>query len=287
MGQPQAAAQLSGIDGKTRLLGVLGEQISYTLSPSLHNLAAQLLGRNEVYLPLSLPAAEVADFLRVAWHLGAVGFNITTPHKRLVAELFPDAGLTSVNTLYRGAQGWQAASTDGEGFALALARLGRPLAAFTRVVILGAGGVTVALLNFMAQELNPLPDIQIVRRSAARDLELVAAAKTQLCFSPWSVHGLQDALRGCDEASLLIQASSAPQHGDDLSALVPALKGFKGTVVDLVYGKPSALYAAALAMGLPAQDGRVMLIEQARLSQQLWWGEAAVFADLATVFTAF
>ena len=285
MSQLQTAAQLSGIDGKTRLLGVLGEQISYTLSPSLHNRSAQLLGRNEVYLPLSLPAAEVANFLRVAWHLGAVGFNVTAPHKGLVAGLFPAAGLSSVNTLYRGAQGWQAASTDGEGFALALARLGRPLSAFTRVVILGSGGVTVALLNHMARELSPLSDIQIVRRNAARDLELAAAAKSKLRFAAWSVQGLQDSLRGSDEASLLIQASSAPQHGDDLSSLVPALKGYKGTVVDLVYGKPSALYSAALAMGLPAQDGRVMLIEQARLSQQLWWGEAAAFADLVAVFT--
>jgi shikimate dehydrogenase len=274
------------IDGKTTLLGLIGEHISYTQSPALHNRAAQLLARNEIYLPWSMPAADVAEFLRLAWRWGGVGFNVTTPHKELVAGLYPSCGLKSVNTLFRGPHGWQATSTDGEGFAHGLARLGRPLAEFTRVIILGSGGVTTALLAFMAKQVGPKPDLCIVRRSASRDAALTAAAQTTLRFVAWTCDALQQSLVASDESSLLIQASSAPQLGDDLGFLVPALAGFKGTVCDLVYRKPSALYHAAVAMGLPAQDGGPMLIEQARLSQQLWWGQAAAFDDLLAVLRA-
>src|SRR5262245_24031324 len=94
------------IDGETRRMGVLGEHIAYTLSPRLHNFSANLLGLNVAYLALPLPPEAVSDFLRSAWSLGAVGFNVTTPHKALVAALFPAAGLTSGNTLYRGKTGW-------------------------------------------------------------------------------------------------------------------------------------------------------------------------------------
>src|SRR5690606_39173443 len=83
-------------DGTTRLMGLLGERIDYTGSPAIHNHAAAALGINACYLPLSLPGGQVAPFLAAAWHLGALGFNVTTPHKELVARLVPGSGLASV-----------------------------------------------------------------------------------------------------------------------------------------------------------------------------------------------
>ena len=273
------------IDGQTKVLGLLGEHISYTRSPAMHNRAAELLGRNEVYLPLSMPAADVGDFLRIAWSMGAAGFNVTTPHKELVASLFPASGLASANTLYRGKAGWLAASTDGEGFALGLARLGRPLDTFRRIVLLGSGGASLALLAYMGAVLAKVPELYILRRNAQRDAALSAVAPCKPQFLPWSADALRSALQASSANCLLIQASSAPQRGDDLAGFVTALSGFTGTLSDLVYGKPSALYREAVSMGLPAQDGQAMLIEQARLSQQLWWGQAAAYDAMAATFT--
>jgi shikimate dehydrogenase len=280
--------RLRSIDGETRILGLLGEGIAYTQSPKLHNLAAQILRINAVYVPLPLPAAAVPAFLGVAWQLGAMGFNVTTPHKALVASLVPGCKLASVNTLYRGADGWQAASTDGEGFARGLGRLGKTLADFDELVVLGSGGATTAVLAHVCEVAPPGPEITVLRRSPDRDAALRAALPkgTALSFAELSLPALTAALAGKSERTLLVQATSAPHRGDDLSELTPALKGFKGVVADLVYGKPSALYHAANALDLLAQDGEAMLVEQARLAQQLWWGKAAAYEELVPALRA-
>jgi shikimate dehydrogenase len=42
------------INGKTKLLGVIGDPIGHTLSPLMHNAAIDALGLNYVYLPLPI-----------------------------------------------------------------------------------------------------------------------------------------------------------------------------------------------------------------------------------------
>jgi len=79
---------------------------------------------------------------------------------------------------------------------------------------------------------------------------------------------------------LVVQGTSAPSQGDGLSELIPAFDEFSGTFVDMVYGHPSQIFYSLKNRGLKVQDGTAMLIEQARLSQQLWWGHALDYATL-------
>jgi shikimate dehydrogenase len=269
------------IDGETKLMGLIGERISYTRSPAMHNRAAAELGVNAVYLPLSLPAARVSSFLDTAWDLGALGFNVTQPHKTLVAGLFKGCGMASVNTLYRGESGWIPASTDGEGYARGLSRTGRELTSFARIVILGAGGAVRAILASLGAKTGT--EITILRRTAANDpvLKDCVPAGITLAFAPATPEALTAALKDRGDDTLFIQATSAPHQGDDLANFVPALRSFTGVVSDIVYGSPSTLYFSALAKNLVAQDGESMLIEQARLAQTLWWGKAAAYDAMA------
>jgi shikimate dehydrogenase len=294
---PSSVRHTTKVDGETRLMGLLGEDIAYTRSPALHNRAAALLGINVLYMPLPLPAKRVAPFLDAAWDLGAVGFNVTTPHKELVgkyvAKRLEKKGATvprSVNTLYRGKKGWLAASTDAEGFALGLERAGRALESFERIVVLGSGGAAVALMEHWAT-LPFAKTLKLVvhRRDKSRDgaLRRAVAAhkklKASLAIAPLKPAAVAKTLAGAGPETLLVQATKAPQSGDDMSAFDVALDDFHGVVADLVYGKPSALYFGALSRNLTAQDGEAMLVEQARLSQRLWWGKAASYEDLAAV----
>lgn len=270
------------IDGDTKLMGVIGESIAYTMSPRLHNRAADVLHVNATYLPLSLPKTQVAPFLKAAWHLGAVGFNVTQPYKELVANLVPTRGLTSVNTLYRGPRGWRAASTDAEGFARGLTRMGREFDSFDRVVVLGSGGATLAILAHVVSLSGGPREVVVLRRDKTRDRLLKKAAGKRLTkVAALGPKDLARELKGRGQETLLVQATSAPHRGDDLKRLVPGLDGYQGAVCDLVYGKPSALYFTAVARDLPAQDGEAMLIEQARLSQELWWRRSAPYDVMA------
>jgi shikimate 5-dehydrogenase len=58
------------------------------------------------------------------------------------------------------------------------------------------------------------------------------------------------------------------------------MKTFRGVFVDLVYGQPSALLKVATEKGIPSQDGLPMLIEQARASQQYWWGTSVPYSEI-------
>ncbi len=271
------------IDGKTQLLGVLGRNIEFTLSPTIANFAARYLHLNSVYVPLQLTeTAVLADTLRFLRASNFHGVNITTPFKRSVARLF-STPIPSVNLLYRDEDNTlSATSTDGEGFWQALAHTGCDRAALHTAIILGNGGACAALLDFFCR--RPLPRVVVLRRRADHDRLLTAinAGRCQLSFADFGLAQLQRVITNTAAPQLLVQATSAPLHGDDLRHFCPALENFRGTFVDLVYSQPSALYYEARARRYKCQDGLPMLIEQARLAQKLWWGKCAPYAAISS-----
>lgn len=263
----------------TQRLGLLGQGISFSLSPKIHLESARLLGISCEYKLYDLKAEKVGSFLKKFWNDGGLGLNVTTPHKELVAKEL-GASLNSVNTLYRGQVGFNTSSTDGKGFARSVARMGRELNAYANIVILGSGGASLAILNYLqASGINR--NIHILRRSAQRDKVLQQELSQPISFFGFDCLSLKTCLdKVSGTPSLLIQASSAPLKGDRLDHLLPALDDFEGAFVDLVYDKPSALYHYAKDQGLNCQDGLPMLIEQARLAQELWWGKSADFNSI-------
>lgn len=266
-------------NGNTLLMGLIGKNISYTLSPIIHNTALEYFKIDAVYLPLSITENHVKDFIAVAWDLGVLGLNVTKPHKETVAKLFPESGFSSVNTLYRGKDRWIPASTDGAGFVRGVERLGQNIGFFKDIVILGSGGATQAILDYFRElwkNSNDLKERKIYifcrRPEKLKHLhcESFAEIKVKL-LDPGNVN---ECLKSCAPETLFVQATSGPQQGDRMDDYTECLTNFKGVFVDLIYDKPSSLYFAAIAKDIVAQDGEAMLIEQARLAQELWWGKS-------------
>ena len=69
------------INGKTRLLGLLGDPVQHTLSPLIHNTLSDILGINEVYVPFHTHKEGLADAVKGAFELNILGMNATVPHK--------------------------------------------------------------------------------------------------------------------------------------------------------------------------------------------------------------
>jgi shikimate 5-dehydrogenase len=269
------------IDGETQIFGLIGSNIGYTKSPAMHNRAAQILGINAVYLPLHIDAGKVLDFLDIALHMNFGGFNVTQPHKEIAAKSLPSTKLKSINTIFRTVNGWTAASTDGAGFVAGFKRVGREFSSFENMVFIGAGGAVTAILEFLAADKAEMPSVKVLRRSSSKDSEMKKIVGKKASFIDLSVENLTEELNGKGSETLLVQASSAPLHGDDLSSYVPALNAFGGVVCDLIYSNPSKLYFAALNRDLAALDGEAMLIEQARAAQKIWWGKAASYEEMS------
>ena len=122
------------ISGETRLVGLLGDPVSQSLSPRMQNAAFAARGLDWAYLPLPVARERLADALRGLVALGFAGANVTTPHKLAVAKLV-ETDVQSVNTLVVEDGRLRAYSTD----AAILHSLD-----FDRVAILGDGGAASA-----------------------------------------------------------------------------------------------------------------------------------------------
>ena len=76
---------MAEIDGKTRVLGLLGNPVAHTFSPAIHNTVAEETGDNVVYVPFHVESEEqLGDAVRVAYALNLLGLNVTVPYKQAV-----------------------------------------------------------------------------------------------------------------------------------------------------------------------------------------------------------
>jgi shikimate dehydrogenase len=116
------------------IVALLGDPVSASLSPVMQNAAFAARGLDWTYVALRVRAGDVEDALRGLVALGFTGANVTTPHKRAIAQLV-GSDLESVNTLVVRDGEVRAASTDAailDGLEL------------ERAAILGDGGVAAA-----------------------------------------------------------------------------------------------------------------------------------------------
>jgi shikimate dehydrogenase len=249
-----------------RLLAVLGQDVSASLSPRLHLAASEACALGLAYVPLSCPTEsdfyEMVQALRV---LKARGCNVTIPYKRAafqVADHHSAAAkdLGVANTLTFEGNQIHADNTDGEGLKQILHKLDPNR--LQRVQILGAGGAARAAV--WAVHALGAEEIFVCAR---RNVESVAALAGD--------RGIGRPLERIANVSLVISAlpneallaAKALDDWIDLSR--------QPTIFDLAYGsldKPSPLVQAARSQGLEAVDGRGMLIEQAALSLNRWVG---------------
>ena len=161
------------ISGETRLVGLLGDPVSQSLSPLMQNAAFAARGLDWAYVPLPVASESLADAVRGLVALGFAGANVTTPHKLAVAKLV-DTDEPSVNTLVVRDRRLVGSSTD----TAILAEL-----EFRRAAILGDGGSAAAFaaalpdaLRFSRRETWP-PQVAdadlVVNATSERDQVLV------------------------------------------------------------------------------------------------------------------
>lgn len=129
------------ITGETRLVGLLGDPVSHSLSPLLQNAAFAARGLDWAYVPLAVTAEQLADAVRGLVALGFAGANVTTPHKLAVAKLVVTEE-ESVNTLVIRAGRVHGSSTD----AAILDGL-----EFERAAIIGDGGAARAFVTALPE----------------------------------------------------------------------------------------------------------------------------------------
>jgi len=273
---------LRGPSASTRVAGVIGDPVSHSLSPAIHNAAFRSAGLDWVYVAFPVRRGDGDRAAQAMRTLGLSGLSVTMPHKAPVVTgldaLGPVASrLGVVNTLY-----WRATptgdelvgeSTDGAGFLGALRDDEGLDPAGARCLVLGAGGaaraVTLALGDAGAASVTV----------AARDLgaatacaELAGPAGTPLEISRPALS------RAVAESRLVVNATPVGMDaGDGLPFDLPVGPiGPAHYVVDLVYAPAvTPLIQAGRSRGATVANGLGMLIHQAGRQFELWTGRPA------------
>ena len=254
------------MDTGTLLYGLIGDPVSHSLGPLIHNRAFAEIGHNGVYLAFrvtDLPAA--VDGVRA---MGIRGVSVTIPHKVAVMDLLdtvdPAArAIGAVNTLVNRNGRIEGFNTDGAGAVAALAE--KTAIRGKTVWMIGAGGAARAVGFGVGAEGGRLT---VVNRSRQKGERL--AAELDAGFRP-----LADIRRlDCD---ILINATAVGMTPDTGGIPVAPEAIAPGTVVmDIVYNPINTrLLDTARAKGCTIVDGAAMFVHQAAAQFQLWTGRTA------------
>jgi shikimate dehydrogenase len=255
----------------TRLYALLGDPLSHSLSPLLHNAAIHAEGLDAVYLALRCTSSDCERLLLgIARARG--GGNVTVPHKELAARLVerPSAAVRrtgACNTFWLEQGEVYGDNTDVAGLRSALHTFIGKLAG-ARVALIGAGGSARAAVAALADE--QVERIDVIARTPTR----VAALQTIARDTRTTVAAAE--LPFWHGYDLVINATPLGLRDDDpLPMPIEQLRG-ANAVLDLVYGPNGTRWStAAAAAGIRALDGKEMLLQQAAASFQLWFNRPA------------
>ncbi len=245
---------------------VIGDPIAHSKSPVIHGFWLNALGIDSEYRKTLITPEGLGDYFAARradpdW----LGCNITIPHKEAAIALVEDRGgvkesIGAINTVFRDGGAVVGTNTDAGGFYAPIADLdlaGRP------VVVVGAGGAARAILFALSR--IGVGHVTILNRNPLKAAALLAK------------FGLKgDALKldaPVPPAALLVNASSLGMAGQppldlDLSALPD-----DAVVYDAVYAPlDTGLLKAARVRGLETVDGLEMLVGQAAVAFELFFG---------------
>ncbi|MDX1495651.1 MAG: shikimate dehydrogenase [Longimicrobiales bacterium] len=262
------------VTARTRVLTLLGDPVDHSASPEIQNAAFEAAGVDGVYVAVRCGGNDVAGFMRGLARAGGGG-NVTIPHKEKAATLL-DVRSEAVrrtgacNTFWGDEDGKvHGDNTDVEGFRRALREFMDVPVSGMRALLLGAGGAArAALLGLLQEEVD---EVCVYNRTQER----ARAVARRIGGQRARVIPILRQLEG-EDFDLVVNATSLGLHADDPSPMDFGVLHRAGAAMDLVYGRHTTPFVqAAEEAGIRATDGLEMLVQQAAVSFERWWGQEA------------
>ncbi len=260
-------------------IAVIGDPVSHSASPPMHNAALAALGIPARYTRLHIRPTELKKALSLLHSAGFIGINCTIPHKAAVLAAVDEADegarlAGGVNTVVVGKTGKLTGhSTDGPGFALAVREsLGVELGKM-RVMILGAGGGAGRAIAMQCAKEN-CPALMLVNRSIEKLEPLLDDIAKIYPFDRVASGDMSDVFlrAGLATSDLVVNCTALGMKPQDPSPIPAKLLGAHHLLYDTIYvGHRTPFLTAGDIAGARGANGLSMLLHQGALSFKMWF----------------
>ena len=260
------------LDERTEIYGILGNPVSHSLSPYIHNAAFKFHNLNAVFVPFEVKNLDefITKFIRHETReveLNFKGFSVTIPHKQAIIKHLDFVDETAekigaVNTVKIARGKLYGYNTDAEGFIEPLKNTCGELKNL-KVAVLGSGGAARACIYALQQAEAKVTIF-------ARDIEKakVLADEFQASFSD-----LKSEISDFKFFDIVINATPLGTIGG-LENQTPVTADQIKTAhlaYDLVYNPfETRFLREAKSAGVPTVGGLAMLISQAMAQFKIW-----------------
>ncbi len=265
------------ITGQTKIVGIIGDPITHSRSPQIHNAAIDALGLHYVYVPFHVQPDDLGAAIEGFKAANVVGINVTIPHKQNVMpyldEISREATLIgAVNTLIFKDGAISGENTDAPGFLQAMEEEGLDVPQGGSVVVIGAGGSARAIVVALA--LAGVQTICITNRTVSRAVALATDLSEKTGVSIYGI-GLDDSKLSDAVGTSQLIVNTASTSMDVLHPLLidPEWLEPQSIVYDIVYTPPETrLLRAAAEKDCHTIGGLGMLVHQGAIAFERWTG---------------
>jgi shikimate dehydrogenase len=250
----------------SNLYGLIGEKLGHSLSPEIHSLILKRINKKGSYNLFEIKKENLALALIGLKALEAKGVNVTIPYKIDIIKYLDKISIEAedigaVNTISFNDGILTGYNTDYSGFGASLKKTDIEVVN-KRIVILGTGGVSKAVVQFLID--NEAADIVYVSRNPDKNLNNMNGFKV-ISYNDLNKLDNSDIIINCTPCGMYPNVEASPVGKDILLHF--------STAVDLIYNPKETLFLRIAAeVGLKTLNGLYMLVAQAIAAQEIWQG---------------
>ena len=273
------------LDEQTEIYGIVGNPVSHSLSPFMHNAAFKFHKLNAVYIPFEVINLDefIEKFIRPETReieLNFKGFSVTIPHKRAIIKHLDNIDETAkaigaVNTVKIVDGKLYGYNTDANGFIEPLKTAYGDLQN-AKVAVLGNGGAARAAIFALKKE---GAEIIVFARNIEKAKDLAKEFKVGLKeLSPQ-----HSALSTFD---IVVNATPLGAKGELETETPATAEQIKNVhlAYDLVYNPfETRFLREAKSAGVPTIGGLAMLVAQGAEQFKIWTGKDAPVKEMSRI----
>ena len=265
---------------RPRLAAVLGNPISHSKSPRMHNYWLKQNKLNGYYIPIKVELENFEETIRALVSMGFSGVNVTIPHKLSALKIADECSSTAqyigaANTLtFTRENKIYADNTDAYGFINNIKCKypdWNPKKGTS--VVLGAGGASRAVIAALLSEGSK--KIIVLNRTIEKAEALKKDYDNKITVESW-----KNINEVAASSSNIINTTSLGMNNESLISINPNAIPETALVSDLVYTPlETNLLKMAKNRGSRTVDGLGMLIHQGVPGFEAWFGQKPLVTE--------